>query len=285
MMQAVLVAIMIDLLHDFFASPVMQDALPPALLIAVVASSISVMVLAHRLSFLTVGVSHASLAGMGIALALALPLFPTATFFCIAIALLLASLPKNRGITEDTGTGLLFAGSMALGIVLISQVSRNEVDLFGLLFGNILTVSKQEWHWLCIVGIIIFLAFITMARAWWSIAFDAITAEASGQPVTLLRALLYGTVGLSVVMCVKLAGIVLTTGLLVLPATCAWLWGRSLMGLWLLSMGFAIASTCIGLLFSYQYDWPSGATIVLTLCIMFIISWGISSLTRRSSHH
>jgi ABC-type Mn2+/Zn2+ transport system permease subunit len=231
------------------------------------------MVLAHRLSFLTVGVSHASLAGLGLAIALALPLLPTATFFCVAIALLLASLPKNRGITEDTGTGLLFAGSMALGIVLISQVSRNEVDLFGLLFGNILTTSNQEWHWLLLIGTMIFLAFITLARAWWSIAFDAITAAASGMPVILLRLLLYGTVGLSVVMCVKLAGIVLTTGLMVLPATCAWLWGRSLISLWLLSICFGTAATCIGLLFSYQYDWPSGATIVLTLCIMFVISW------------
>ncbi|MDQ6953874.1 MAG: metal ABC transporter permease, partial [Mariprofundaceae bacterium] len=208
MIPVVLAAIMIELLQQFFNSPVMQDALPPALLIAVVASTISVMVLAHRLSFLTVGVSHASLAGLGLAIAFSLPLLPTATVFCVGIALLLAALPKQRGITEDTGTGLLFAGSMALGIVLISQVSRNEVDLFGLLFGNILTVSSDEWRWLLLIAGVILVAFMVMARAWWSIAFDATTAAASGLPVSLLRLLLYGTVGLSVVMCVKLAGIV-----------------------------------------------------------------------------
>jgi len=272
---------MLELLQQFFTSPVMQDALLPALFIAVVASSISVMILAHRLSFLTVGISHASLAGLGLAIALSLPLLPTATVFCVGVALLLAILPKHRGITEDTGTGLLFAGSMALGIVLISQVSRNQVDLFGLLFGNILTVSNTEWHWLLLLGSIILLAFITMARAWWSIAFDSITAAASGLPVSLLRILLYATVGLSVVMCVKLAGIVLTTGLMVLPATCAWLWGRSLISLWLLSVSFAIIGTFIGLLFSYSYDWPSGATIVLTLCLMFIMSWGAAWLTQK----
>jgi len=282
MIQAVSDAIMIEFLQQFFTSPVMQDALPPALFIAVVASSMSVMILAHRLSFLTVGISHASLAGLGLAIAFSLPLLPTATAFCVAIALLLAALPKQRGISEDTGTGLLFAGSMALGIILVSQVSRNQVDLFGLLFGNILTVSTQEWYWLLLIGCIILFAFITMARAWWSIAFDPITAAASGLAVSPLRLLLYGTVGLSVVMCVKLAGIVLTTGLMVLPATCAWLWGRSLMSLWLLSMGFAIIGTFIGLLFSYSYDWPSGATIVLTLCIMFIMSWGIAWLTQRN---
>jgi len=277
-----LVAIMIEIIQQFFASTVMQETLPSALFIAVVSSSISVMVLAHRLSFLTVGVSHASLAGLGLAVTFSLPLLPTATAFCVGIALLLASSPKKQGITEDTGTGLLFAGSMALGIILMSRASRNEVDLFGLLFGNILTVSQSEWHWLLFIGSTIMLIFIWLARAWWSIAFDPITALASGVPVAVLNLCLYGTVGLAVVMCVKLAGIVLTTGLMVLPATCAWFWGRSLISLWIMSMLIALMATVLGLFISYTYDWPSGATIVLTLCIIFIISWGA---TWRKQQH
>lgn len=265
---------MIDALQAFISSSVMRDALPPALLIAIVASSISIMVLAHRLSFLTVGVSHASLAGLGLAVTFSLPLLPTATAFCIGIALLLAWLPKKRGVTEDTGTGLLFAGSMALGIILMSHASRNQVDLFGLLFGNILTVTPSEWHWILLLGCLMMLTFVWFARAWWSIAFDATTAAAGGLHVSTLTLCLYGIVGLSVVMCVKLAGIVLTTGLMVLPATCAWFWGRSLLKIWCISMFCAILATLIGLFVSYTYDWPSGATIVLTLCIMFMISWG-----------
>jgi len=272
---------MIELIQQFFSSSVMQETLAPALFIAVVTSSISVMVLAHRLSFLTVGVSHASLAGLGLAVTLSLPLLPTATAFCVGIALLLASLPKKRGLTEDTGTGLLFAGSMALGIILMSQASRNEVDLLGLLFGNILTITTSEWHWLLFIGSIIMFVFVCMARAWWSIAFDATTAMASGLPVATLTLCLYGTVGLAVVMCVKLAGIVLTTGLMVLPATCAWFWGRSLISLWLISMMIALLATLCGLFISYSYDWPSGATIVLTLCIIFIISWGATWRTQQ----
>lgn len=281
MIAVVLDVIMLELLQQFFASSVMQEALLPAIFIAVVTSSISIMVLAHRLSFLTVGVSHASLAGLGLAVTLSLPLLPTATAFCVGIALLLASLPKKRGLTEDTGTGLLFAGSMALGIILMSRASRNEVDLQGLLFGNILTITASEWHWLLFIGSAIMFIFITMARAWWSIAFDATTATASGVPVSAFTLCLYATVGLAVVMCVKLAGIVLTTGLMVLPATCAWFWGRSLLSLWLISMTIALMATLCGLFVSYTYDWPSGATIVLTLCILFIISWGATWQTQQ----
>ncbi|OIP99926.1 MAG: zinc ABC transporter permease [Zetaproteobacteria bacterium CG2_30_46_52] len=275
---------MFDFIHAFFSSTVMQEALFPALLIAVVTSSMSIMVLAHRLSFLTVGVSHASLAGLGLAVTLSLPLLPTATFTAIGIALLLALMPNRQGINEDAGTGMLFAGSMALGVILISSASRNEVDLFGLLFGNILTVSAEDTRWITYGSIIVMLSLITWSRSWWSMAFDMITATASGIATSRLRLVLYGIMGLTVVMCVKLAGIVLTTGLLVLPAACAWFWGRSMFSLWGLSLLFSLTGTLGGLMWSYHYDWPSGAAIILMLCLLFTLSWGASWLSNKSSH-
>jgi len=269
---------MIDLLSDFLSSQVMAASLLPALLIAMVTASMSVMVMAHRLSFLTVGVSHASLAGLGIAVSISLPLLPVATLFSVTIALLLALMPKRQGISEDAGTGILFAGSMALGIVLISTATTTRVDLFGLLFGNILTVTADEKLWLYFLGSLILIVMLLASRAWWSIAFDSVTAEASGLPVGALRLLLYGLVGLTVILCVKLAGIVLTAGLMVLPAACAWLWGRSLAGLWLLSVGFSVTGTCAGLIWSYAYEWPSGASVVLALCGLFVASWTINTM-------
>jgi len=256
----------------------MREALVPALLIAFVTASMSVMVMAHRLSFLTVGVSHASLAGLGLAVTLSLPLLPTATVFAVLIALLLALMPREKGISEDAGTGMLFAGSMALGVLLISTTSSAQVDLFGLLFGNILTISEIDLQWLYWMSGLIPVLFMLAARAWWSIAFDAVTADASGLPVSALRLLLYGLVGLTVILCVKLAGIVLTAGLMILPAACAWFWGRSLSGLWLLSVLFSLSGTLAGLFFSYTYEWPSGATVVLALCLLFTMSWGLNWL-------
>ena len=274
-----------DMLNQFFSSQVMQESLVPAMLIAFVTASMSVMVLAHRLSFLTVGVSHASLAGLGLAVTFSLPLLPTATVFALLISLLLATMPKSQDITEDTGTGMLFAGSMALGIILISTASRYEVDLFGLLFGNILTISSTEVQWLLMIATVIMASLLTLSRAWWSIAFDPITAAASGLPVSTMRLVLYGVTGLTVIMCVKLAGIVLTTGLLILPAACAWFWGRSLAGLWLLSVAFSLTGTLTGLIVSYHKDWPSGATIVMALCLFFILSWGGSWLKKYAKKH
>ena len=269
---------MVELVSAFLASPVMNEAILPSLLIALVTASMSVMVMAHRLSFLTVGVSHASLAGLGLAVTLSLPLLPTATLFSLLVALMLAWMPTSKGISEDAGTGILFAGSMALGVLLISTADAARVDLFGLLFGNILTISPIDLHWLYLLGSFILIVLVVAARAWWSIAFDAITAEASGLPVTALRLLLYGSVGLTVILCVKLAGIVLTAGLMILPAACAWMWGKSLRSLWCIATLISLIGTMLGLILSYANEWPSGATIVLTLCATFILSWIIKQL-------
>ncbi len=274
---------MINFLSSFFSSPVMQAAFWPALLIAVLTSSMSMMVLAHRLSFLTVGVSHASLAGLGLAVTLSLPLLPTAAVTAIIIALLLAAMPNRQGINEDTGTGVLFAGSMALGVILISNANSYEVDLFGLLFGNILTVSEQDSRWITWGSLFVLLSLMMWAKSWWSMAFDMVTAKASGIATARLRLILYGVMGLTVVMCVKLAGIVLTTGLLVLPAACAWFWGRSMFSLWALSLSFSLTGTFAGLMWSYQYDWPSGAAIILMLCVLFMLSWLSSWLKQQLS--
>lgn len=259
-------------MSGFFGSDVMLEALGPATLIAVLASSISVMVLAHRLAFLTVGVSHATLAGLGIAVVFGLPLLPSAAVTAVVIALLLGVISPQRGMNEDAATGVLFAGAMALGIVLLSGASKHEVDLFGLLFGNILMVSDEDRFWLLCGSLPVLAALVVAARPWWAMAFDAASMRAMGLPVNIWRLLLFAVVGLTVVMCVKLAGIVLTTGLLVLPAASAWLWGRGLFSMWLISLALSLAGTWLGLYVSYLYDLPSGATVVLLLCAVFLLS-------------
>ena len=274
-----------ELISHFLASEVMRSALVPALLIAITTASISVMILAHRLSFLVVGVSHASLAGLGLAVVLSLPLLPTVTVTALAVGwLLIPSTTGNLRLNNDAGTGLLFAGAMALGIVLLSTTNRYQVDLFGWLFGNILTISHQDVVWLYVAAIAVLGGLLLSARVWWAIAFDATAVAASGISVSGYRFILHGVVALAVILCVKLAGIVLTTGLMVLPAACAWFWGRSLGALWAISLGVSLSGTLVGLLVSYAYNWPSGATVVLALCILFVFS-AMGAWIKQSGQH
>lgn len=251
-----------------------MDALLPALMIALVASTVSVMVVAHRLSFLTVGVAHASLAGLGLAVVTGLPLLPVASLVAVLVAVMLPWMPTNRGISTDAASGMLFAGSMALGVLLLSGADRQAVDLFGLLFGSILMVADGDLAWMQWLVPLTMVVVFLMAKVWWSIAFDATTAAANGLPVRRYRLLLYATTGVTVILCVKLAGVVLTTGLMVLPAAIAWFWGRTLISLWLISVAAGLSAVFFGLMIAYMLDWPAGAAIIVLLCIFFCLSWG-----------
>ena len=269
------------MIQAFLHSPSMSAALWPASLIAMITASLSVMVLAHRLSFLTVGVSHATLAGVGLAITLSWPLLPTAAITATIVAIFLAWMPRGEGLNVDAGTGVLFAGAMALGLVLTAHAPSAQVDLFGLLFGNILMVSGQDMFWMHWGAGLILLSMLIAARTWWSIAFDDMTAAARGVPVQRYRLALYAIVGIAVVLCVRLAGIVLTAGMLILPAATVWPWSRGLVRLWVGSVLTSLLATWSGLFLSYAEDWPSGASIILVLCLFFLVGWGLHRLVGR----
>ncbi|MDX8376960.1 MAG: metal ABC transporter permease [Mariprofundales bacterium] len=260
----------------FFFSDFMLPALLPALGIAIVAALMSVLILAHRLSFLVVGVSHASLAGMGLAVHLALPLLPLASACAVLVALLLASMPRNSGIEEDSGTGILFAISMAIGALLIATAPRGQTDLYGLMFGDVLTISADDIRWLWLAIPIVLASLVFAARPWWHMAYDMDSVAASGTRIQFYRLLLHGIIGITVILCVKLAGIILTTGLLVLPAACAWLYAKGLWALWGVSVTTAILSVPMGMQLSYSLDWPTGPCIVLILGAIFLLTWLIT---------
>jgi len=135
-------------------------------------------------------------------------------------------------------------------------------------------VADHDLVWMRLLVPLTMVVVLLMAKAWWSIAFDATTAAANGLPVRRYRLFLYATTGVTVILCVKLAGVVLTTGLMVLPAAIAWFWGRSLLSLWLISVVAGVMAVFFGLMLSYMLDWPAGASIIVLLCLFFCMSWG-----------
>jgi len=265
-------------MNGFWGDPVIADALPAALGIAAAAAAISVLVRAHRLGFLVVGVAHASLAGAGLAALLRWPLLPAAGFVAVGLAVAFAFLPRAR-IDEDATAGLIFAGGMALGLVLIAAADA-QATLFGLLFGDVLAIDPAErrllWFGLGIVAI----GFALGARAWWMLAADAEAAEAEGHPVRHWRAALHALVGLCVMLGVKLTGIVLTAGLLMLPAAIAWPWVRGLASAFLGAVLASLLGTIAGLWLSWRFDAPAGAAIVLALMLLWGLSLAASVLRR-----
>ncbi len=248
---------------------ILADALPALVLVALAASVASVVIHAHRLAFLTVGVAHASLAGAGLAALLGVSLLGGA--FVVAIALALAFAALGRGTTPDATSGILFAVGMAAGVVML-HLAHTQSAFFGLLFGDILAVAPGERLALQLGAIAMLGLFAAFGRLWWAMAADPVAAEGEGMPVGAGKALAYAYAAAAAMLCVKAAGIALGIGLLTLPAAIAWPWARGLCSAAAIASLSGTIGAVLGLFASWWWDWPTGPAIVLALFALFLLS-------------
>ena len=181
-------------------------------------------------------------------------------------------------LSEDTIIGVFFSGSMALGVVLFSLQRGYQQDLFGYLFGNVLAVSGRELAVLCGLGAGVLVALGVAFRALFFAAFDEEVARAYGHPVDALNTGLLVLLAVTVVIGVRLVGVVLVEALLVIPAATAALWAGQYRGQILLSTSLGAISGVVGLVLAYHFDLAAGGAIVLVAVAFFFASAALRRL-------
>jgi zinc transport system permease protein len=248
--------------------PFMQRALIAGLLIGLVAGYYGAFVVQRGLSFLGDGLAHAAFGGVALALLLNTEPLWVAVPFTVAVALAITWVRERTELGFDTAIGVFFSLSVALGIVFLSLKKTYTADVYGYLFGSILSVA---WSDLWVTGA---LALATLAtwRVWprWAYAtFDRELAMTDHRGVTRDDYLLSVLIAVAVVVAVKVVGIVLIAAFLVIPAASARLFTRSFASMALVSMGIGMGSSVVGLFLSYALDIPSGATVILVQSAVF----------------
>ncbi|MDO9533975.1 MAG: metal ABC transporter permease [Bacillota bacterium] len=250
----------------------MQRAFLAVLMVGLLCSTLSFFVVLNRLSFMGAGLSHAVLGGMAIGVLLGINPLYTGGAFAVIIALLIGYISKYGRLQEDTVIGIFFASGMALGIVLISFKDGYYPELFSLLFGNVLAVAVSDLWFLAVVMIFVILFIFIFFKELLTISFDEELARANGLPVTLLYMGLLTSLALTVVVSVLVVGVVLAAALLVIPAAAGFKLSNNYRIMMLLAIVVGIVSGLGGLVLSYNYDVPSGATIVLCASVIFFLS-------------
>jgi len=276
---------MIDaLLHYQF----MQNALVAGLLAAVACGIIGTYVVVKRMVFISGGISHASFGGIGLGYYLSqfiswvTPVYG-ALVFTLFSALGMGVFVKRTRLSEDTSIGILWAVGMAVGIIFIGLTPGYTPDLFSYLFGSILTVSKADLIMMGILDVIITLTVLLLYKEYLAISFDQEFGMALGLPTERLYLSLLCLIALTVVLLIRVVGIILIIALLTIPAASARQFTHSLKNMMLLSIAFGIVAVLVGLWLSYELDLASGATIILTSGALFLCSFGISRLRSRLS--
>lgn len=261
---------------DFLSYEFMQRAVAAGLLAGVLCSVVSLFVVLQRLAFVGVGISHSALGGIAVGVLSGINPVLTAAAFCTLVAWAIGLVTKQGRLPADTVIGVFFSGSMALGIALISLAPGYQPELFGFLFGNILAVTRTDLLVLAAAtaGIGLFLVFFFKELLF--VCFDEESAHASGIPVGFLYFALLTVVALTVVVSVKILGIVLASALLVIPAVTGYEICRNFRGVLAVAVAVGVCSAAGGLWLSYVLNLPSGAVIVLCAVSLFILAFLLS---------
>jgi zinc transport system permease protein len=255
-----------------------------ALLVSLTLSLLSGFVVLKRLAFAGSGIAHAAFGGVAIALLLRLPAAPVAITFALGLALLVAWLSRDRGLPEDSAIGIFYAASMAVGVVALGFQRHYTVDLFSLLFGNMLALTSADLWTLAALAVVVAIVAWRLFADLISVSFDEDLAAVSGLPVAALNRLLMLLLTLSIVLSMKAVGLVLVSALLVLPGATALEVSRSLRSYvgWTLCFGLLAAGA--GLAASFAFNLASGAAIVLSgTAIFLVIALARRRPRRRSS--
>jgi len=247
-----------------------RNATWAAVLSSVGCGIIGVYIVIKRLVSLSGGIAHAAFGGIGLGYFLGINPIITAIPFSLAAALGIGVVSKKSKIPEDTTIGIFWSLGMAFGLVMIGLTPGYAPDLFGYLFGNILMVTKLDIILMCVLDAAIVVTVMSTYNQLLAFSFDEEFARADGVEVNFLYYILLCLVALTVVLLIRIVGIILVIALMTLPAAIAKQYTFHLKFMFILSIIIGMVFTLIGLWISFQFDLASGATIILTLGAAFI---------------
>ena len=250
-----------------------QNALLCTILIGVSCGLIGTYIVAKRMVFIGGGITHASFGGLGLAYFLGLSPLLGAAVFALAAAFCILYLSDNKRFKEDSLIGIFWSAGMAIGVLFIYLTPGYAPNLLSYLFGNILTVTGEQVILSLLLCLVIIVFFAKFYRPLFYIAFDK---EYSRTHFIALNGLEIGVtalIALCIVLCMKLAGIILVISYLTMPQAIAGMFHKNFTKQLVWATIISCVGSIIGLFASAALKLPSGATIVLCFLLIFLVCY------------
>lgn len=250
----------------------MQRSLLAAALVGAVCSVIGVFVVLRGLAFVGAGTAHAAFAGVTLAYLVGLPPLPLAIAFGLATVWITGVMEEQGRMKLDVSIGILYTATMALAILFIGLMKGYNAEVYGYLFGSVLSVTPEELRAILLLSLIVVGVLLAFSKELYFIAFDQEMAEASGVPARRIFYVLLTLVALTVVVSLKTVGAILVFAMILIPASTAYQLTHSLSRMTAYAVVIGVASAVGGVLLSYRWDLPSGPAIVLLATTLFFLS-------------
>lgn len=252
----------------------LRQALYAGMIIASVNALLSFFVVQNGLSFVGAGIAHSAFGGLAVGVALGVDPFIPGVVFSVAVAFLVGAAARHGPFQVDAAIGVAFSSSMALGVLVIST-SRGRFfgELFSYLFGNIMAVSTRDIYLISITAVLVTAFVLACFRQLLLMILSEEVARSQGINTGVLHYGLLVALALTVILSVRLVGVILASALLVIPGAAAGLLCSSYRTMVPCALAVGVGSVIVGIGLSYHMDWPAGATVVLLSAAVFLASF------------
>jgi manganese/iron transport system permease protein len=251
----------------------MRQAISIGCLLGILSAVVGSYLILQQMGMMSCVISHAVLPGISIAFFLRIDLAIGAFIAGILSALMVMGIETRSRIKVDGAMALSLTNFLALGIILISVLKTNEIDLEDILFGDILGVTARDVWQTFIITTVVLVATKLFYKELEFYTFDPLGAKACGLPVNYLYFGLVCGITLTIIASMQTVGVLLVMSLLIGPAIAAYLLVKELKQMMILGSVFGIFSSISGMYLSYYFDLPSGAAIVLMVFVIFLLAF------------
>lgn len=279
-------------LESLYKYQFLQHAVIAGVLVGITCGVIGCFIILRGTALMGDAISHAVLPGVALAYIYGFSFFIGAVITGVLTALGIGYISQNSTIKSDAAIGISFTAAFALGIVLITSVRGSGVDLWHILFGNVLAVSRADLWMILALAVLVLSAVLLFYKQLLLSTFDEVMARAVGMPTKTIHYLLIVMLSLVTVASLKTVGIVLVVAMLITPGAAAYLLTHSFAVMLLLAAVLGAFSAVTGVFLSYVYDVATGASIVLVASSLFVLSFFLSPrqgflarLNRRGCRH
>lgn len=270
----------LEFIQEFQAAlsyPFMRNALLASLLASVACGVMGTLTVQNRMTFLAGGASHAAYGGIGLAFYFKLPVLPCTIAFSLLASLIMGAIAlKNEksgaeAPSTDAAIGVLWAAGMAFGIILIELTPGYAGELMGFLFGSMLAAPTEDVMGMAVFDLILILVLLVFRQGIWAVSLDREFARTRGMPVDALFLLMVGLTAVSVVMLIRIVGLMLVLALLTIPPYIARRFSKSLYSAMACAFALSLLFCLLGLGLSWKTDISSGASIIaVAACAYFL---------------
>jgi zinc transport system permease protein len=259
----------------------MRNALLAGVLVSIACGIVGTLVVINRIVFVSGGIAHAAYGGIGLGYFFKFNPVLGAIVFSVAAAVGMGAVQRKTRQRADTIIGVMWAIGMALGIILVDLTEGYKADLMSYLFGSILAVPSGDLLIMLALDLIIITLVALFYKELLAISFDETFATVENVPVDAIHLLLLCLIALTVVMMMRVVGLIMVIALLTMPAAISGQFVRDMKWMMVLASILGVLFTTTGLWLSYFLNLTSGATIILVSGFAYLLSLVVKPLMSR----